>query len=121
MTGYISWLHTKFLRRIKTRITENGSRDENIKKYFTPIPWADKTTTSERLSDKSFTLFRPFTGQHKKQLLYYFGETIKLGCKDDLQSQKLRQFFWSKTKPSNSANKIFLEMQSIKLFYETYQ
>ena len=69
----------------------------------------------------SFTRLRPFTGQLQKQLLYYFGETIKLGCKDVLQSQKIRQFFWSKTKTSNSAKNIFLGKQSTKLFYETYQ
>ena len=66
---------------------------ENTETYFTPVPGADKTSTSERLREKSFTLLRPFTGQLKKHLLHYFGETIKMGSKDVLQSQKIRHSF----------------------------
>ena len=42
---------------------------------------------------EQFRLLRPFTGQLKKQFLYYFGETFKLGCKDVLQSQRIRVLF----------------------------
>ena len=105
-------MHIKFSRRIKTRITQNGYRDKNIKTYFTPVPATDKSTTSERLSDKSFTLLSPFTGLLKKQLFYPFRETIKLGCKNVLQSQKIQQFFWSKT--SNSAELLMNSLDELK-------
>ena len=59
---------------------QNGGRYKNFKTYFLHVPWADKSTTSECLIDKAFTLLSSFTRQFEKYLLHYLGETIKLGC-----------------------------------------
>ena len=59
-----------------------------------------------------------------KKLLRYFGETIKLGCEDVLQSQDELQdnaSFDLKPKRSHSPSIVFLGIQSTKLFYETYR
>ena len=77
---------------------------KNIK-YFTPVPWKDKTTNSERVTDKSFTLLRPFNGQLEIRLLYYFGETIKLG-------------FNRKKHDSSSDLKLKHQIRPMKVFLE---
>ena len=61
-------------------------------KTLKPIsrPFPEKTRLL--LNDLMMYTTQAFYWPAKKQLLYYFGETIKLGCKDVLQSQEIRQF-----------------------------